>query len=70
VTNLDGTGPRQLTLGGNNEECPAWSPDGRRIAFATDHDGNSEVYVMDADGSNLVRLTNDPGRDSDPAWRP
>ena len=41
-----------------------------RIAFVSLRDGNWEVCVMDADGSNITRLTNDPASDSDPAWSP
>jgi Tol biopolymer transport system component len=36
---------------------PLWSPDGRKIAFVGDRDGNAEVYVMNADGSGQRRLT-------------
>jgi len=62
--------PIQLTDTPDDEITPAWSPDGRRIAFATNRDGNYEIYVMDADGTHPLRLTNDPGRDDTPAWRP
>ena len=50
--------------------CPAWSPDGEQIAFATDRDGNLEIYVMAADGSNPTRLTDNPAEDSNPGWSP
>ena len=40
---------------------PAWSPDGRRIAFVSDRDGNFEVYVMNADGSGQRNLTRNAG---------
>ncbi len=40
------------------------------IAFATDRDGNYEIYVMQSDGSALTRLTNLPEGDWDPAWSP
>ena len=38
------------------EVAPAWSPDGRKIAFVSDRDGTYEVYVMNADGSGQRRL--------------
>ena len=39
-----------------------------QIAFASNRDGNGEVYVMDVDGSNQTRLTNNPADDGDLAW--
>src|SRR5438270_394593 len=47
---------------------PAFSPDGSRIAFTSTRDGQPEVYVMDADGTNAARLTNSPGLDGDPSF--
>jgi len=41
-----------------------------KIAFASDRDGNREIYVMDADGTNQVRLTNNSGVDDHPTWSP
>jgi Tol biopolymer transport system component len=49
---------------------PAWSPDGTKIAFASTRDGNPEIYVMDPNGLNVVRLTNNPADDAQPAWSP
>src|SRR5690349_5840567 len=40
------------------------------LAFVSERDGNSEIYVINADGTGLLRLTNDAGRDVDPAWSP
>src|SRR6187455_3399624 len=40
------------------------------LAFVSERDGNSEIYVMNVDGTDLLRLTNDVGRDVDPAWSP
>ena len=40
------------------------------LAFVSERDGNSEIYVMNVDGTDLLRLTNDAGRDVDPAWSP
>ena len=41
-----------------------------QIAFSSTRDGNSEIYVMDADGNNQIRLTNHPEADSQPSWSP
>src|SRR6476659_3325278 len=48
-----GASGNTTTAGGN----PAWSPDGRRIAFASSRDGPPELYVMNPDGSDVVRVT-------------
>ena len=47
---------------------PAYSPDGSRIAFVSTRDGQPEIYVMDADGTDVARLTNSPGVDGDPSF--
>ena len=41
-----------------------------RILFSSDRDGNREIYIMDMDGSNQTRLTNNPSRDHKPNWSP
>ena len=50
--------------------CPAIDPlcAGGRIAFGSERDGNLEIYVMNADGRGMLRLTDSPGKDGDPAW--
>ena len=72
VVNADGSGVRNLTPKpmGAVYAAPAWSPDGRKIAFASDRDDNSEIYVMNADGSGQRNLTRNPAFDADPAWSP
>jgi TolB protein len=47
---------------------PSWSPDGKTIAFTRFAEGNLDVYAMGADGSNVRRLTTDPGGDTEPHW--
>jgi Tol biopolymer transport system component len=49
---------------------PTWSPDGMRIAFASERDGNAEIYSVNLNGLVLTRLTNSPGTDDSPAWSP
>ena len=49
---------------------PALSPDRTRIAFSSDREGSYDLYLTDADGSNLQRLTTDPGREGEPVWTP
>ena len=51
-------------------QTPAWSPDGRKLAFVSRRDGNSEIYVMNADGSEQGNLTQHPASDSHPSWSP
>ena len=41
-----------------------------QILFISDRDGNNEIYVIDADGKNLLRLTNNPAMDMYPVWSP
>jgi len=45
--NTDGTNPTRLTNNDAEDEYPSWSPDGTKIAFTSDRDGNYEIYVMD-----------------------
>jgi dipeptidyl aminopeptidase/acylaminoacyl peptidase len=69
VMNADGTNTVQLTSTGNNF-VPAVSPDGRKITFTSDRDGNHEIYAMNSDGSAQVRLTNNAAVDDEPTWQP
>ena len=64
----DACTPRQLTENPDDDFFPRWSPDGSRIAFASRRQANRDIYVMDADGGNIMRLTADPGNDSNPIW--
>ncbi|HYE86876.1 MAG TPA: hypothetical protein VEA16_11010, partial [Vicinamibacterales bacterium] len=49
---------------------PNWSPDGRRIVYQSNRSGNSEIYVMNADGTGVLRLTDHQAVDENPAWSP
>ena len=58
----------QLTFETSNSGEPAWSPDGTQIVFSSTRLGGREVWVMDADGSDPVRLTSTVGINGDPVW--
>ena len=70
VMNADGSGLRRLTHNAAYDAEPAWSPDGRKIAFRSTRNGNREIYVMNADGSGKRNLTRHPAQDSSPSWSP
>jgi tricorn protease len=58
----------RLTLNDGLELYPKFSPDGKMIAFTGDYDGNQDVYVMDADGGHIKRLTFHPGNEIVAGW--
>jgi Tol biopolymer transport system component len=70
----DGTGLRRIS--DHYVEYPAWSPDGSRIAFmaqepdASGSNPDYNIFVMNADGTGVTRLTDAPGEDGWPAWSP
>jgi Tol biopolymer transport system component len=73
VMKADGSGQTALTNTPGHYGEPAWSPDGKRIAFVTDRDGPLfvfQVYVMNADGTGQTRITNEPVSARSPAWSP
>lgn len=81
VMRADGSRPENLTRHEASDGAPCWSPDGRRIAFTSDRHGererppgsghyNSDVFIMNADGSGVRQLTFDPVDAWDPAWSP
>lgn len=79
VVSDDGTGLVDLSDNAAWESGPKFSPGARMIAFYSDRDAdrsvpplerNFEIYVMNADGSGVRRLTNRPGWDGNPSWSP
>ncbi len=68
---MDADGSNAELLGTGTD--PDWSPDGTKIAFVDDPHRNNralDIHVMDADGTNRVKLTEHPRRDVGPAWSP
>jgi Tol biopolymer transport system component len=68
---LDGSDERRLTSGPGQDQYPAWSPDGSKIAFARNIDGQWELWVMDGDGSHQRQVTQGGAQvKQEPAWSP
>lgn len=65
----NGTGERPLMTNQAYNANPAFSPGGGKIVFESDLDGDYDLYVMDADGTDVRQLTNLPGSEYDPDWQ-
>lgn len=78
IMKSDGSEVRALTMNKYYEESPDWSPDGQKVIFTrqlrdpidTSHAGNGEIHIMNADGSNIKRLTYKEGYDSGAKFSP
>ncbi len=77
IMDADGNNQQQLTTNhgvyGDYEYIPVlfdWSPDGEQIVIASDNDGDQDIFIMDADGSNIHQLTYNEDKDKDPNWSP
>jgi 7,8-dihydropterin-6-yl-methyl-4-(beta-D-ribofuranosyl)aminobenzene 5'-phosphate synthase len=70
LMNADGSEPRLLVDDPEHASGLDWSPDGSRIVFESNRDGDSEIYLVDADGSSLKQLTTNQGEDWWPVWSP
>ena len=62
----------QLTTDAGEQSRPAWSPDGKQIAFVWQKEGDSQqhIYIQNVDSNSLVRLTSLPDSEYSPAWSP
>ena len=61
---------KQLTSGSAIDTSPSYSPDGEKIVFNSDRGGNQQLYVMNADGSDIHRISFGSGRYATPVWSP
>jgi Tol biopolymer transport system component len=66
----NGSDQTRLTSNPAVDIVPAWSPNGRKLAFTSDRDGNYEVYTMRADGAKQVNRTGNETSDFGPDWQP
>ena len=68
VMDPDGSNQKKLTDHGMD---PSWAPNDKQIAFASNREGNIfHIFSMNADGSNVKKLSKSKGEDSNPAWGP
>jgi Tol biopolymer transport system component len=86
VMNADGSIPVNVTQDPGSDTYPVWSPDGTRIAFQSDRESvplilgvepqlipslfNQEIFVMNANGTGLINVSNNAAYDGDPSWSP
>ena len=70
IADSNGSHAHNVTNNPAFDGWPAWSPDGRLLAFASNRDGNHKIYVMRADGSDVRMLADTPGRGTAPHWLP
>jgi Tol biopolymer transport system component len=66
--NADGSGQNRLTFNSPSDYGAVFSPDGSKISFTSNRDGNFAIYTMNADGTQQTRLTNNLALDALPSW--
>jgi TolB protein len=67
---VDGASVTQLTADDADDATPTFSPDGKRIAFASTRAGTWDLYIMDADGRSATQVTSGPMQDLHPSFSP
>ena len=70
VMSDDGSDPVRLTDGTSDDTLPAWSPDGKRIAYVSNRAGNRDIWIMNADGTHRQNVTRTAADEWTPAWSP
>jgi Tol biopolymer transport system component len=70
LVNIKSVETRVLAPHSGLDIYPTWSPDGNKLAFVSNREGNEEIYLISPDGTGLVNLTNNVGNDFNPVWSP
>lgn len=70
IKSVNGRTVTQLTADPAQDVMPALSPDGSRVAFASNRAGSWDIYVMSVTGGQAVQVTNDPAQELHPSWSP
>ena len=66
----NGRDPERLTYGAYDNVSPAWSPNGREIAFTSGRAGTPQIYIMNSDGTDVRRITFEGSYNASPNWSP
>jgi len=70
VADADGSNPHNITNNPAFDGWPAWSPDGKWIAFASNRSSAYQIYIMDESGGQVQLVANTEGRATAPRWAP